>query len=71
MKVKGEGRYAWCIYRKFLFSPWLQGNPKPELDFCPVVATMPSRRAWQPTPVFSPGDSPWTEEPGGLQSMGS
>ena len=29
------------------------------------------RRAWQPTPVFLPGESPWTEEPGGLQSMGS
>ena len=25
--------------------------------------------AWQPTPVFLPGKSPWTEEPGGLQSM--
>ena len=23
------------------------------------------------TPVFFPGESPWTEEPGGLQSMGS
>ena len=23
------------------------------------------------TLVFLPGDSPWTEEPGGLQSMGS
>ena len=22
-------------------------------------------------PVFLPGESPWTEEPGGLQSMGS
>ena len=31
----------------------------------------PRRRAWQPTPVFLPGESPWTEEPGGLQSMGS
>ena len=29
------------------------------------------RRARQPTPVFSPGESPWTEEPGGLQSTGS
>ena len=29
------------------------------------------RRAWQPTPVFLPWESPWTEEPGGLQSMGS
>ena len=27
-------------------------------------------RAWQPTPVFLPGESPWTEEPGVLQSMG-
>ena len=27
------------------------------------------RRAWQPTPVFLPGESPWTEEPGGLRSL--
>ena len=31
----------------------------------------PWKRAWQPTPVFFPGESPWTEEPGGLQSIGS
>ena len=24
----------------------------------------------QPTPVFLPGESPWTEETGGLQSIG-
>ena len=35
------------------------------------VRKIPWRRAWQPTPVFFPGKSPWTEEPGGLQSMGS
>ena len=29
------------------------------------------RRAWQPTLVFWPGESPWTEEPGVLQSMRS
>ena len=29
------------------------------------------RRAWQPTPIFLPGESPWTEEPHRLQSMGS
>ena len=34
------------------------------------VGQIPWRRAWQLTPVFSPGESPWTEEPGGLQSMG-
>ena len=27
------------------------------------------RRAWQPTPVFLPGELPWTEEHGGLQSI--
>ena len=32
---------------------------------------IPWRRAWKPTPVFLPGESPQTEEPGGLQSMGS
>ena len=30
-----------------------------------------SRRAWPPTPVFLPRESPWMEEPGRLQSMGS
>ena len=24
---------------------------------------IPWRRAWQPTPVFLPGESPWTGEP--------
>ena len=35
------------------------------------VAKIPRRRAWQPIPVFLPGESPWTEEPGRLQSMES
>ena len=39
--------------------------------FDPWVGRIPWRRAWQPTPVFLPGESPWTEEPGGLQSTGS
>ena len=29
------------------------------------------RGQWQPTPVLLPGKSPWTEGPGGLQSLGS
>ena len=29
----------------------------------------PWRRKWKPIPVFLPGQSPWTEEPSGLQSM--
>jgi len=32
---------------------------------------IPWRRAWQLTPIFLLGESPWTEEPGGLQFMGS
>ena len=42
---------------------------RPEFD--PCIGKIPWRRAWQPTPVFLLGESPWTEEPGGLQSMGS
>ena len=30
----------------------------------------PLEEKWQPTPVFLLGESPWTEEPGGQQSMG-
>ena len=39
--------------------------------FDPWVGKIPWRRAWQPTPVFLPGASPWTQEPGGLQSTES
>ena len=38
--------------------------------FDPRIGKIPSRRAWQSTPVFLPGESPRTEEPGGLQSKG-
>ena len=34
------------------------------------VRKIPWRRAWQPTPVYLPGESPWTEEPSRLQSIG-
>ena len=37
----------------------------------PCVGKIPWRRAWPPTPVFLPGESPWSEEPGGLQTRGS
>ena len=38
--------------------------------FNPWVRKIPWRRAWQPTPVLLPGESPWAEEPGRLQSIG-
>ena len=41
-----------------------------ELHKCVLPCMYPWRRAWQCTPVFLPGESPWTEEPDGLQSIG-
>ena len=38
--------------------------------FNPWVGKIPWRRAWQPTPIFLHEESAWTQEPGGLQSMG-
>ena len=38
--------------------------------FNPWVGKIPLRRKWQPIPLFLPGKSPWTEDPGGVQSMG-
>ena len=40
-----------------------------DLGLIPGLGRSPGRRAWQSTPVFLPGESPWTEEAGGLQSM--
>ena len=31
------------------------------LRFNPWVGNIPRRRAWQPTPLFLPEESPWTE----------
>ena len=45
----------WRRHKRCRFDPW--------------VRKIPWRKAWQPTPVFLPGESPQTEEPGGLQSM--
>ena len=42
-----------------------------DLGLIPRLGRCPWRKTWKPTLVFLPGDFPWTEEPGGLQSMGS
>ena len=46
--------------------PSVSGRP----GFSPWVRKIPWKRTWQPTLVFLPGESPWTEEPGRLQSVG-
>ena len=40
-------------------------------EFDSWVGKIPWNREWQPTSVFLPGESPWTEEPGRLQSVES
>ena len=52
-----SGKESACQCRRCRLDPW--------------VRKIPWRRASLPTPVFLPGESPWTEETGGLQCMGS
>ena len=46
-------------------------NPPADAGSIPGPGRFPWKRGWHPTPVFLPGESPWAEEPGGLQSMGA
>ena len=50
-----ESAYQFRRHKRHRFDPW--------------VGKIPWWREWQPTSVFLPGESPWTEEPGGLQSV--
>ena len=64
------------LFLKHHCSKGASGKKKPNCQcrrhkFHPWVRKIPWRREWQPTPVFLAGESPRTEEPGGLQSMGS
>ena len=38
--------------------------------FDPCIGKIPRRRAWQPTPVFLPGESPWTDSLKGYRPRG-
>ena len=49
----------------------LQCRSHRKLGFGGWDGKIPWRRAWQPTPGSLPGESPWTEAPGGLQCTGS
>ena len=48
--------------------PACQFRRQKRYRFDPWVGKIPWLRAWQPTPVFLPGKSAWTEVPGRLQS---
>ena len=68
----GEGigyplQYSWAslVAQVVKNPPGMQETSVQSLDW------KDRRRAWQPSLVFLPGESPWTEESGGLWSMGS
>ena len=68
----GKGRgYPTAVFLGFPGGSYCKESPcnAGDLD-SPWVGKISWRRTWQPTPGFLPGDSPWTEESGGLQSMG-
>ena len=41
-----------------------------DVDLVPGSGRSPGEGKWQHSPEFLPGNIPWTEEPGGLQSLG-
>ena len=49
----------------------VKNPPASAEDAGSIPSSDPRRRKWQPTSVFSHGESPWTEEPRKLQSMES
>ena len=75
-EIQGQGTFQEAVTKTLGF---LDGSVGKEFacdagdthGFDPWVGKIPWRRKWQLTPVFLPGKIPWTEEPGGLQSMGS
>ena len=66
--LKQENGLPWCLGGKESVCQY--GRCKRH-RFNAWVRKIPWRRKWQPTPVFLPRESAWTEEPGGLQSMES
>ena len=60
------------IYWALLVAQMVKNPPAMQETWVqPLGREDPLKKAWQPTPVFLPGESPWTEEPGGPQSMRS
>ena len=70
MALPTQRTWVWVSSRSW----WWTGNPgtlqSMGLQRVGLNWTDWKRRAWQPTPVFLLGESPWAEKPGGLQSMG-
>ena len=61
----GRAPFAPCPLQHLLCVHLQGGRP----GFDPWVGKFPWKRAWRPTPVVLPGESPWTEEPDKLQQL--
>ena len=62
----------WILYMDSLVSQMVKNLPAIQETWVPSLGWEdPLEEGMQPTPVFLPGESPWTKEPGGLQPMGS
>ena len=71
-RSSGEGIGYWLQYSwASLVAQMIKNLPAMQETWVPWVGKISWRRAWQPTPVFLPGESPWTEEPSGVQPTGS
>ena len=56
--TSGKESASQCMrHKRYGFDPW--------------VGKISWKKAWQPIPVFLPGESPWLEEPGWLKFIGS
>ena len=70
-RFPGEGiGYPLQYSRASLIAQAVKNPPSmPETWVRARVGKIPWRKAWQLTPVFFPGESPWTEEPGGVHGV--
>ena len=68
---KGVG-YPLQFSRAFLVAQMVKNPPAVQETWVrSLFGKIPWGKAWQPTPVYLPGESLWTEEPSRLQSMES
>ena len=65
--------WLYSLFPKMLLnlSPLTCPTPKSIYWHWALGWEIPFRKAWKHTPVFLPGETPWTEEPGRLQSLAS
>ena len=70
---KMDNQTYYLAHRVLLNTMWRtgwDGSLGKNVYVYPWVGKIPLRRAWQPTPVFLPGESPWMEEPDGHSPWG-